>query len=88
VPGPTIDVEELPPETDALDRRRPDPEALRPGQTLADARDTFERRLVTKVLAEMKGNVSRAAERLGLDRTTLHRRLRGWGLETSKNDGA
>jgi two-component system nitrogen regulation response regulator NtrX len=53
---------------------------LLPGQTLADARDAFERRLVTRVLGECRGNVSRAAERLGLDRTTLHRRLKAWGL--------
>ena len=53
---------------------------LLPGQTLADARDAFERRVVGQVLAECRGNVSRAAERLGLDRTTLHRRLKGWGL--------
>ena len=57
----------------------PEPELL-PGQTLADARDAFERRLVTRVLSDCRGNVSRAAERLGLDRTTLHRRLKAWGL--------
>ncbi len=85
-PGPTVDVDELPPEADGLDRREGDLEALRPGQTLADARDGFERRVVARVLAETKGNVSRAAERLGLDRTTLHRRLRGWGLESAKDE--
>lgn len=57
----------------------PEPDLL-PGQSLADARDAFERRLVTRVLGECRGNVSRAAERLGLDRTTLHRRLKAWGL--------
>ena len=51
---------------------------LLPGQSLADARDAFKRRLVTRVLADCRGNVSRAAERLGLDRTTLHRRLKAW----------
>jgi len=55
-------------------------DGLLPGQTLADARDAFERRVVVRVLEECRGNVSRAAERLGLDRTTLHRRLKGWGL--------
>ncbi|MGZ5427347.1 MAG: helix-turn-helix domain-containing protein, partial [Thermoanaerobaculia bacterium] len=28
-----------------------------------------------------KGNVSRAAERLGLDRTTLHRKMKALGLD-------
>ncbi len=44
---------------------------------LAEARDAFERRYLSRVLAETKGNVSRAAERLGLDRTTLHRKDEG-----------
>ena len=55
-------------------------DGLPPGQTLADARDAFERRVVARALSECRGNVSRAADRLGLDRTTLHRRLKAWGL--------
>ncbi|HQR68425.1 MAG TPA: sigma-54 dependent transcriptional regulator [Thermoanaerobaculia bacterium] len=84
--SPVVDVADLPPEPDGLGRPGADPEALRPGQSLAEARDGFERRVVQKVLAETKGNVSRAAERLGLDRTTLHRRLRSWGLESSREE--
>ncbi len=76
-----IGPEDLP--GDVLRLPRPGGEAvpdLLPGQSLADARDAFERRVVGQVLAECRGNVSRAAERLGLDRTTLHRRLKGWGM--------
>ena len=79
--GAVVRPEDLP--GDVLRIPRPgdglDPD-LPPGQTLADVRDAFERRVVAKVLADCRGNVSRAAERLGLDRTTLHRRLKGWGL--------
>ncbi len=87
-PGAVVDRADLPPEDDALAAAGRDGTGLLPGQTLADARDAFERHTVAKVLAETKGNVSRAAERLGLDRTTLHRRLRAWGLETSKDERA
>ncbi len=80
-PGPAVDRPDLPPEDDALAAAGRDGAELSPGQTLADARDAFERRAVAKVLVETKGNVSPAAERLGLDRTTLHRRLRAWGIE-------
>jgi transcriptional regulator of acetoin/glycerol metabolism len=41
---------------------------------------------VAKVLADTSGNISRAAERLGLDRTTLHRRLRAWGLDGTRDE--
>ena len=53
--------------------------------TLAEARDSFERRYLARVLAETKGNVSRAAERLGLDRTTLHRKMKALGLDGEKS---
>ena len=76
-----IGAEDLPGDVLRLPRAAAEPPVgLLPGQTLADARDAFERRLVGQVLAECRGNVSRAAERLGLDRTTLHRRLKGWGI--------
>jgi two-component system nitrogen regulation response regulator NtrX len=83
-PGEAVDLSDLPPEDEGLPAAGRDGNDLRPGQTLADAREAFERRAVAKVLLETKGNVSRAAERLGLDRTTLHRRLRTWGLEAGK----
>ncbi len=82
--GPVVDAAELPAEDEPL--KPGDNESLPPGQTLAQARDAFERRVITRVLAELKGNVSRAAERLGLDRTTLHRRLRGWGVEAARDE--
>jgi two-component system nitrogen regulation response regulator NtrX len=86
--GPVVDAGELPPEDDGLPRREGPGHAapLRPGQSLAEARDAYERQIIQKVLAETRGNVSRAAERLGLDRTTLHRRLRAWGLESVKDE--
>ncbi|HEX5856436.1 MAG TPA: helix-turn-helix domain-containing protein, partial [Thermoanaerobaculia bacterium] len=38
-------------------------------------------RYLSRVLQDTKGNVSRAAERLGLDRTTLHRKMKALGLD-------
>jgi len=83
-PGPVVDVADLPVEDEPI--KPGDGGSLPPGQTLAQAREAFERQVITKVLADLKGNVSRAAERLGLDRTTLHRRLRAWGVEGSRDE--
>ena len=83
--GAVIGPDDLPGDVLRLPRAGSDgSDGLPPGQTLADARDAFERRVVVRVLEECRGNVSRAAERLGLDRTTLHRRLRGWDLTDEK----
>jgi DNA-binding NtrC family response regulator len=43
--------------------------------------DSLERRYILHVLREVDGHQSRAAERLGIDRRTLYRKLRGYGRE-------
>jgi two-component system, NtrC family, nitrogen regulation response regulator NtrX len=75
-----VGVEDLPADDVRISRATPAADIL-PGQTLADARDAFERKVLAKALAEARGNVSRAAERLGLDRTTLHRKLKALGID-------
>jgi two-component system, NtrC family, nitrogen regulation response regulator NtrX len=81
-PGPVVRSADLPPED------RPAARASQAASdesvsyaTLADAREAFERRYLARVLVDTKGNVSRAAERLGLDRTTLHRKMKSLGLD-------
>jgi two-component system nitrogen regulation response regulator NtrX len=50
------------------------------GMSLRDAREAFERDLIQAALHRHKGNVARAADELGLDRTHLHRRINAMGL--------
>jgi two-component system, NtrC family, nitrogen regulation response regulator NtrX len=81
--GPTVRVQDLPEDNPAAARA---PSHTRSDEipafaTLAEAREAFEKRYLARVLAETKGNVSRAAERLGLDRTTLHRKMKALGLD-------
>ena len=54
------------------------PPGLPPPETL-DLREN-ERRLVKKVLADSGGNLSLAAEKLGISRTTLYGKLKRFGL--------
>jgi len=42
----------------------------------------MERTHIERVLSEMGGNITRAATALGIDRRTLQRKLRGYGIET------
>ena len=63
--------------------------ALERGLTLAE----LERDYIMKVLAAESGNKTRAAQRLGLDRKTLYRKLEeyaaagGAGAEGGQRDG-
>jgi DNA-binding NtrC family response regulator len=41
-----------------------------------------ERSHIERVLSDMGGNITRAASALGIDRRTLQRKLKGYGIET------
>jgi DNA-binding NtrC family response regulator len=58
--------ESAPPESDGTSRA-----------SLADV----EREHIERVLRDMEGNITRAAAALGIDRRTLQRKLRGYGIE-------
>jgi two-component system nitrogen regulation response regulator NtrX len=60
-------------------------EAARPtasGEPLSlhEARARFEREFILRVLEEQEGNISRAAEVLGVERSNLYRKMRGLGI--------
>lgn len=52
-------------------------------QPLRQARNGFERRYLEYHLRVAKGNMSRVAEHVGLERTHLYRKLRQLGIETA-----
>jgi two-component system nitrogen regulation response regulator NtrX len=46
-----------------------------------DATDAYHREFIERKLAEAEGNVSRAAELMGVDRSHLYRRMRALGIQ-------
>ncbi len=48
------------------------------------AREEFERRYILAALRRHRGNVSRAAEALDLERSNLYRKLRSYGIEVER----
>ena len=55
---------------------------------LKDARDAFEKAYLEALLAECNWGMSRAAERAGLDRTNLYRKVKQLGIETPGKEKA
>ncbi len=51
--------------------------------SLKDAREDFERKYIEKKLADCDGNITRTAEILKIERTSLYRKLKSYGI---KND--
>ena len=52
---------------------------------LYTARDDWEREYIRVALSVCDGNISRTADMLGVERSNLYRKMKGLGLETSRN---
>ena len=52
--------------------------------TLREARERFEREYIFRRLAEGHWNITRTAERLGIERSNLHRKMKAYGIEPPK----
>jgi two-component system, NtrC family, nitrogen regulation response regulator NtrX len=53
--------------------------------TLREAREQFEKKFILHRLQETHWNITRAAERLGIERSNLHRKMKGYGIETPRD---
>jgi two-component system response regulator AtoC len=82
--GETIGVSDLPPEIAAAPAA-PSAAALAAlpyKEAVAGARDRVSREYLVALMTEFEGNVTRAAERAGVERESLHRLLRKYGLRS------
>jgi len=59
----------------------PDPFSFPEFTSLKDAREWFEGAYIQRELKQQNGNMTRVAERLGLDRSNLYKRLKTLGIE-------
>jgi two-component system nitrogen regulation response regulator NtrX len=59
----------------------PDPFSFPDFGSLKDAREWFEGAYIQRELKAQNGNMTRVAERLGLDRSNLYKRLKALGIE-------
>jgi two-component system nitrogen regulation response regulator NtrX len=78
VPGETIGAEDLPPPL----RPKSEGAAVAPGdgKPLKEARDGFERAYILAELRAQDWNMTRTAERLGIERSHLYRKIRAYGI--------
>lgn len=79
-PGERIEAEDL---TFILAAGHEAPAAVPDNLPLAEATDEFQKAYITRAIARSGGNMSEAAERLGLHRSNLYRKMRQLGMPTS-----
>ena len=83
--GERLRAEDLPPEIASAQTATPPPEVLAglPYRDAVDqARDRVSREYLGQLMKEFGGNVTRAAERAGMERESLHRLLLRYGLRS------
>src|SRR5205807_5305307 len=51
-----------------------------------EASDAYHREFIQRTLTEAEGNVSRAAELMGIDRSHLYRRMRALGINNVRDE--
>jgi two-component system, NtrC family, nitrogen regulation response regulator NtrX len=82
--GETISVKDLPPSIAA-----PGSEPIGSPfdfNSLKDARSAFEKEYLMRRLIENNYNISRTAEMVGMERSTLHRKIKSYGIEIEKDN--
>ena len=82
VPRNSIEAGDL--ETSLRIRVEPEPVEEMKG-TLREAREQYEKKFILHRLQETHWNITRAAERLGIERSNLHRKMKGYGIETPRD---
>jgi two-component system nitrogen regulation response regulator NtrX len=88
VPGPSITADVVPPPVGGPASGRPvagkraDGDALMQYSTLKEARSAFEKEFITQKLRENKGNISKTADEIDVERSNLHRKIKALGIET------
>ncbi len=83
--GEAVEAEDLPPELAAPGGGAPPPSVLATmpyRDAVAEARDRISREYLVALMKEFEGNVTHAAERAGMERESLHRLLRKYGLRS------
>jgi two-component system nitrogen regulation response regulator NtrX len=80
VAGDTIGADELPPPLRAKDETP----VVADGKPLKEARDNFERAYILAELRAQDWNMTRTAERLGIERSHLYRKIRAFGITAPK----
>jgi two-component system, NtrC family, nitrogen regulation response regulator NtrX len=79
--GDQIMAKDLPPALAATGAAAASPYNL---PTIKEARAAFEREFLIQKLIENDYNISRTAEEVGMERTTLHRKIKSYGIEIEK----
>ena len=79
-PGKVITAEEIPPPFNISGIEESKMESFLSSDSFKEAREMFEKSFIESKLKEFKGNISRTAEAIGVERSNLHKKIKTYGL--------
>jgi two-component system nitrogen regulation response regulator NtrX len=56
-------------------------------KSLRSARAAFEKQFILKMLSENGGNISKTAQRIGVERSHLHKKMKSYGIREANPNG-
>ncbi len=87
-PGRTIEVSDLPDSFRRQTESAAESEFFPDKESLKEATVRFEREFISKKLTQNDGNISKTAERIGIARRNLHRKIRQFGIQVERQGDA
>jgi two-component system nitrogen regulation response regulator NtrX len=81
-PGPVITADDVPPLSGPKAGDGTVTTARLDHATLKEARAAFEREFIIRKLRENRGNISKTADEIDVERSNLHRKIKALGIET------
>ena len=85
VPGKTIQDKDIPAPFNRTPDIKTDFESTFLPDSLKEARGEFEKAFIEAKLREFNGNISQTAEAIGIERSNLHKKIKGYQLDTSRS---
>jgi len=88
VPGKTIQDKDIPPPYNRAPGIKTGFEPSLVSNSLKEAKSQFEKAFIQAKLQEFNGNISQTAEAIGIERSNLHKKIKGYQLDTFKEDAS
>ncbi len=79
--GGIIETRDIPPPYNKSTAERERLDSMLTGGSLRDARNEFEKIFIEARLRQFGGNISQTAEAIGMERSSLHKKIKVYGLE-------
>jgi len=88
VPGKTIQDKDIPPPYNQASGLKLGLESSLVSDSLKEAKSQFEKAFIQAKLQQFNGNISQTAEAIGIERSNLHKKIKGYQLDTSRDDAS